>query len=211
MESPAKLLATVADLVARLGRPLTSDEQARAAALLADASALVRSHTGRTFAAPPVTETRTLRAQGGEIRLPSPPIRDVDRVALVLGLDGVGDVPVVGWRWDGADLLHVSADTYVINQPEILRDVEIAPWTYRVTYTHGHDQVPDDVVAVVAAMVLRCLTAPSSAGGVVSETIGGYSYRLADGASGTAVILTGADRAALAGYRRRTGVTMTRL
>ena len=207
-------LATVEDLAARLGRDLTPDEQARAGALLADASALVRRYTGQRFESPPVTETVILRARGGEVRLPQRPVLSVDAVLAVVGLAGVADVPVVGWRWDGRDLVHVDVcDDVVINLPAILDDVEnYRPRSYRVTYQHGYDEVPDDVVAVVCAATLRTLTAPTMAGGVVAETIGGYSYRLADGtAGGVAVTLNGADREALAPYRRRSGVTMVRM
>jgi hypothetical protein len=56
-------LASAADLVARLGRDFTPDEQVRVDALLADASAMIRAYTGRDFT---LTEDDTvvLRASG---------------------------------------------------------------------------------------------------------------------------------------------------
>jgi hypothetical protein len=52
------------DLSDRLGRPLTAAEEARATALLADASAKVRSYTKQAFIRTD-DETVVLRAQQG--------------------------------------------------------------------------------------------------------------------------------------------------
>jgi hypothetical protein len=62
--------------------------------------------------------------------------------------------------------------------------------------------VPADVVSITCGMVLRTLTAPTTAGGVTSETIGSYSYRLDGPDVGLAVTLSKDDRTALARYRR---------
>ena len=205
-------LASATDLQDRLGRPLTVQEEARAQALLADASALVRSFTGRNFTRTD-DDTVILRAQQGEIRLPQTPVLDVTEVVAV-GTGGAPDLPVVGWRWDGLDIIRTSADSPTINLPELWTDEEYDsyPGTYRITYSHGTAEVPADVVAVVARMALRTLTSPTMAGGVTGETIGPYSYRTDGSGVGTAVAMTDDDRKMLelAGYRRKAGMTMTR-
>lgn len=206
------LLATASDLSDRLGRPLTSAEEARATALLADASALVRGFTGMGFARTD-GETVVLRAQQGEIRLPQRPVIGVTAVVAV-GAGGAPDLPVVGWQWDGIDIVRTATSSPAINLPEEWydEDYESYPGTYRVTYSHGDAAVPADVVAVVARMALRTMTAPTMAGGLTGETIGPYSYRTDGSGVGTAVVMTDDDRKMLelAGYRRKSGMSMVR-
>jgi hypothetical protein len=205
-------LASVSDLEDRLGRPLLPAETGRAEALLADASALVRSFTGRSFSRVD-DDTVVLRAQQGEIRLPQTPVIGVTSVVAV-GSGGAPDLPVVGWRWDGIDIIRTSTDSPAINMPELWLDddVDCYPGTFRIVYSHGDAQVPADVVAVVARMSLRTFTSPTMAGGVTGETIGPYSYRTDGSGVGTGVAMTDDDRRALqdAGYRRKSGMTMVR-
>lgn len=205
-------LASVADLQDRLGRPLTAQEETRAQALLTDASALVRSYTGRTFSRTD-DDTVVVRAQQGEIRLPQTPVLGVTAVVAV-GAGGAPDLPVVGWRWDGIDTIRTSSESPAINLPALWVDEEYEsyPGTYRVTYSHGAAEVPAGIVAVVARMALRTLTSPTMAGGVTGETIGPYSYRTDGSGIGTAVAMTDDDRKMLelAGYRRKAGMTMAR-
>lgn len=205
-------LASTTDLSDRLGRPLTSIEEARAQALLADASAKVRAYTKRSFTRTD-NETVVLRAQQGEIRLPQRPVLAVASVVAV-GAGGAPDLPVTGWQWDGLDIVRASTSSPAINLPELWydEDVDAYPGTYRVTYSHGDGQVPDDVVALVARMALRTLTAPTAAGGVTGETIGPYSYRTDGSGAGTAVIMTDEDRQELkdAGYRPTAGMSTVR-
>jgi hypothetical protein len=130
---------------------------------------------------------------------------------IAVGAAGAPDLPVVGWQWDGLDIIRVAADTPVINLPELWQDgIEFYPGTYRVIYSHGAVPAPDDVVAVAAAMVIRTLTAPTMAGGLTGETIGPYSYRTDGSGVGTAVIMTQADKDDLKHYRPRSGMSMVR-
>ncbi|MDX3549503.1 hypothetical protein PV724_44315 [Streptomyces europaeiscabiei] len=202
----------MADLSDRLGRPLTAAEEARATALLADASAKVRSYTKQVFTRSD-DETVVLRAQQGELRLPQRPVLGVASV-VAIGADGAPDLPVVGWQWDGLDIVRTATDSPAINMPELWydEDAQAYPGTYRVVYSHGDAEVPADVVAVVARMVLRTLTAPTLAGGVTGETIGPYSYRTDGSGVGTAVLMTDDDRRELAdaGYRPKAGMSMVR-
>lgn len=201
-------LATRPDLVSRLGRDFTAEEDARVDALLADASSLVRSYTLQDFTS--ATSTVTLRAQGGLIRLPKRPVTAVSSVTAI-GLNGTPDVALADWWWDGLNVVRIGDGMCVINMPETWHDQEDGyPGTYRVVYAHGDDDVPGDVVAVTSAMVLRCVTAPTQLGGVTSETIGPYSYRLESANMGTAVTMTDADRDALKHYRPRAGTASMR-
>jgi hypothetical protein len=60
-------------------------------------------------------------------------------------------------------------------------------------------------------MALRPLTTPTTAGGVVSETIGSYSYRLGEAGSGLGVAMSKEDRKLLDRYRRKaTTIKVTR-
>ena len=203
-------LASKADLVDRLGRDITCDEGARADALLADASALVRAYTGQDFTQTDDAQV-TMRAQAGLIRLPQRPVTGVSSV-VAIGGNGTPDLTLTDWWWDGLDLIRIGAGEYVINLPEQWWDDEDGyPGTFRITYSYGYATPPADVVAVVCGMVLRTLTAPTSVGGVTSETIGPYSYRLESAGVGTAVALGDMERKALARYRKTTGMISVRV
>lgn len=202
-------LATKADLVARLGRDVTCEEDARLEALLADASALVRAYTGRDFEQT-TDDVVILRGQGGTIRLPQRPVTKVSLVQAI-GAAGTPDITLVDWIFDGIDTIRVGEGNYVINLPAIWWDDDGYPGTYRVTYSHGYATPPPDVVMVVCSMVLRTITAPTMVGGLTSESIGPYSYRLESAGVGTAVSLGDMERKALARYRRTTGMISTRV
>jgi hypothetical protein len=177
-----------------------------------DASAKVRSYTKQAFTRTD-NETVVVRAQQGEIRLPQRPVLAVSSV-VAIGAGGAPDLPVVGWFWDGLDIIRTSTDSPIVNLPErwYEEDVDAYPGTYRVVYSHGDAQVPDDIVGIVARMALRTLTAPTMAGGVTGETIGPYAYRTDGSGVGTAVVMTDEDRRELAdaGYRPKAGMSMVR-
>lgn len=203
-------LASKCDIEARLGRGLSAEEAARADALLTDASALVAAYTRQDFG-PPAAETLVLRATAGVIRLPKRPVVSVSAVVLV-GVGGSPDLALAGWAWDGLDVVDVRGwDSLIINLPEVLHDYDCLPATYRLTYSHGYASVPADVVAVVCAMAMRTLTAPTVAAGVTSETIGSYSYRLDAAGVGTSVRLDTMDKTILDRYRRTADTTTMRM
>ena len=197
-------LAGTDDLKARLGRDLTEAEQARAQALLDDASALIRAYTGQDFDLVEDDEI-VLRIQGGVVRLPQRPVTEVSQV-IALGGNLIPDVTVIDWIFDGVDQIRIGEGTFIINLPAIWWDDDGYPGTYRVTYSHGYTQVPADVVSIACRVALRTLTAPTTQGGVTSETIGSYSYRLDAADTGLAVSLSKDDRTALARYRRTEGM-----
>ncbi|MFE6379226.1 hypothetical protein [Streptomyces roseolus] len=194
-------LADVADLEARLGRPLTPDEQARAAALLADASALVRDFTRQDFTRV-VGDTLVLRPVGVLLRLPQRPVTAVTSVAAV-GPAGATIGALSGWVWDGRDKIDLSCVSPAGSWP--LNWTGSLPDTYQVVYDHGTDPVPPGVVAAVCAIVLRTLLSPSMVAGMVAERIGAYNYQVQQsaGAAGASVAMTPADEKALARYGPR--------
>lgn len=211
-------LAAVTDLEARLGRPLTDTEAARAQTLLGDASALVRRYTRQDFDLTEGDEV-VLRPVGTVLRLPQRPVLSVTSVAALSGRDDIADIPLPGWTWDGIDKIDIAginAATF-ISLPEWWWDWDSgAPNTYRVVYDHGYPTTPDDIVAVVAGMANRVLLAPSMVEGLTSERIGQYGYQFAQfpgGQSpGATVRLAQADKDALidAGYKRTAGTIQLR-
>lgn len=204
-------LVTVEDIEARLGRELTEAEEARIDALLADASALVRAYTRQDF---DFVEDDVLitRPVGVELRLPKTPVTEVSSV-VGLGGNAQQTVTLAGWQFDGIDIVDLTGtDGQVLNLPEWWHE----GWgtnTYRVTYSHGYLTVPEDVLAVLCAMVLRVLLSPSLISGMVGENIGKYSYQLqqSTGAAGASVVLLPEHKAVLDAYRRTTSTIQLRV
>jgi len=201
-------LALAADLEARLGRDLTDAETLRANALLLDASAKVSRYTRQDFL-PVADDVVILRGVDGEIRLPQRPVQSVSSV-VAMGGNFLPNLTLFDWLWDGLDLIVLGPGNFVINLPEIWWDEDGYPDTYQVTYTHGYATVPDTVVAVICAMVMRTISAPTMSGGVSAETLGPYSYQLSAPSLGIAVTMTQADKDDLKDYRRPYGQTRIR-
>ena len=165
-------LVTSQDIADRLGRPLSEAETARVDALIADASAEVRAYTGQLITAG--TSTVTLPVTSGRVNLPQRPVVDV----LAINGEPVDDPDLAG---------------------PVLRGVYGCEVT--VTYQHGYDEVPGDIVSVVAAMVLRGLATQPGAPLYSRETIGEYSYGLPETALARRVIVDRTDRSTLDRYR----------
>ncbi|MFP3990655.1 hypothetical protein U9R90_24960 [Streptomyces sp. E11-3] len=196
-------LATVTDLENRLGRSLTADEAARAPALLADASALVREFTGQQLEAV-AGDVIVLRPVGSLLRLPQRPVTAVTLVEAIAP-DGTSTAVLSGWSWDGRDKVDLTYTTYSVDFTSPAWRDRMAPDTYQVTYDHGYAVARPIVVATVCAMVLRTLLSPSMTAGMVAERIGAYNYQLQQGAgaAGATVTMTKADEKALARYGPR--------
>jgi hypothetical protein len=206
-------LATVDDLEDRIG-DLTDAQIQRAPALLKDASGIVRRYTRQNFEHVTNDEI-VLRPVGSELRLPQRPVTAVHSVHAIGGRDGVPDVALGGWLWDGIDKIHVGGIgwTTAINY-DLELDAGWVPDTYRINHDHGYETIPDDIVALVCGMVNRVLTAPSLTEGMVGESIGQYRYQMQQGAgsAGPAVRLTEDDKRFLkeAGYKRTAGTIQLR-
>jgi hypothetical protein len=185
-------LATAADVSNLLGRALTSDEQARVASLLELASAACRAEARQEFTSQ--THEVVTRPVGGLVRLSQKPVASITSVHTINDNGSVG-LGLAGWTFDGVDLVNVGDITgLVINGPE-----DWEPDSVKVTYVAGWPSIPDDVRLVCADMVRLALLGPQAP--VVSETIGSYSYRLADNAVGGAVAMTDGHRHILRRYR----------
>lgn len=181
-------LATVSKLQSRLTVDITDTE--RAQQLLKDASAAVRSYTGQEFTAG--TTTARFRVKRNEVRLPQQPVTDVTAVVDTNGNS-------VLFEWDGADRVRVSSnlDTFAAQ-----------PWAtgvtlVDVTYDHGYDQVPDDIVLVVCQVAGRALGTSPDAAAMSSESLGSYSYSTGGAAASGAAGMLAAERAILDRYRHQ--------
>lgn len=182
-------LAAVSDVAALMPRAMTSDETTRAAALLSSASSRIRGVTRQDFTQSQTTNI--IAPIDNQIILPQRPVISVDAVGRV-NADGKTILPYSVWTWDGAATLMLGPPSAIINAPEVWVDSD---WfwrnvSYQITYTHGYSVIPDDVIDIAASMVMRVIMAPGSPG-VVGETIGGYSYRIADGFPSAMVSMTG--------------------
>jgi hypothetical protein len=192
-------LASVDDVAARLGRDVTETEAIRLVPLLADASAQIRRYCRRDFLMH-TSETQILYGHDSEILLPGRPAQSVATVVLNGG-GTLPDLPVPWFTFDGVQTIRIHGISGIINLPEAWADAAEYPGTYKVTYTWGDTDVPDDVVMVCANAALSVLTAPTAAAGVIGETIGPYSYRLERGGGGVSVALSAADLSQLKDYR----------
>lgn len=206
-------LASTSDLEARLGRSLTSTEQTRATAYLADASAAIRSWTKYAFAEVS-GEVLRLRPTGMEARIPR---RQITAVNSVKAIDWAGVptmiLPSGFWGWDGIDIITIApySDGVWLNLP----DAEIVgyPDTYEVDVDHGDGDIPDVIVGICCAMVLAPLMSPSMIEGLNNQKVGEYSHGWQQGGSGSpgaVVRLTELDKQSLidAGYGPRKATTI---
>ena len=152
-------LATVEDVEALIGRPLTEDETARADALLAQASARFRREARQDFT--PGESTVRVQVTGGAVFLRQSPVIDV---LSVTGDDG----QALTFHRSGRVLNVSTLAGVAINYPEC-RDGRL-PGFVTVRYTHG-GEVPADVVGAVAGAVVRVFNAdPDAAQGTQQTT-----------------------------------------
>lgn len=188
-------LATVDDLEEHLGRALTDAEAARSASLLDGASGAVRTYTGQDFTTAETTARLPVRRR--IVRLPQRPVTAVDTVEDTNG-------NAVAFTWLGDDRVEVAA-----NVPDSWAWV---PWsngitTVDITYTHGYDIVPAEIIDIVCAKVGRVLDAPSA--NVTAMALGDASQSFgAIGAAGIAGFFPD-EKALLDIYRRQVGVITT--
>lgn len=182
-------LAEPTDLADRLGVTFTTAQGIRAAALLADASAVVRNYTRQQFTVG--TSTDVLEATADQwLYLPERPVTAIISV-------GVGGAPLaVGawqlqndalYRYDGwGSRFYGSTGGW--NQPD----------TITVTYTHGYAEIPDDIVRTVCKLAETSWVNPQ---GLRSFTQGDMTATLALETVGSGA-LDADDRKILDFYRR---------
>lgn len=204
-------LASIGHLVARLGRSLTADEKAKAPAMLADASDLIRGFCRRDFSST-TNRVLMLRPVGNRIRLPNKPIVSVDQVEQI-GTSGTANRVMTAseWAFDGIDEI-----TIYTCPPDLVPYSGTYADTYKVTVDDG-GTIPRAIIGRCCKMVLRTMLAPTAAEGLVQERIGQYSYQFGQfpggGSPGPVVEMTEADEKALVklGYRTRAGTIQLRM
>lgn len=191
-------LISAADLEARLGRDLTETEENRVDALLADVTAAVTAYTGQSFTTETTTQRVKIRGAGSEafVILPQRPVSAVDTVEDMNGTT----LPV--WTWDEGDRVYLSRQVWSDFQWEPYR----RPLNFvKVTYTHGHDSVPADVVGVAASMALRALGLDPLESSITQEAVDGYMYQRGSAGAAGGFGLLPDERAVLDRYRREFG------
>jgi hypothetical protein len=191
---PLDPLATTDDLAVRLGRELTETETAQAEALLAGASQRVRTYTGLDFTLVE-DDTAQIKVRNGIGRLPQRP------VVAVTSVDDLNSNTVT-FTWLGDDLVRLSP---LVDSPWLYEAWRNPIPEVTVTYDHGYEDIPADVIDVVCSMAARSLSRGPDSGAIQSESIAGYSYTLGATAAAGTVGLLNDEKAALDVYRRRGG------
>jgi hypothetical protein len=173
-------LATIEDVEARLGRTLTTAEESKALAWLNDASAMFVQRAVQKFE---VSESRVrLFPRDGVVRLVQRPVIEIIEVTDIDGVE-------IEFTFDG----HQSIYELGSYSPVI------------VEYEHGSEFIPDDVVAVVAGMVVRTLNIPQdAASGIQQQTVGPFSQSYASWAVGGQVLMSPSDIEVANYYREKT-------
>ena len=180
-------LATVDDLAERLVGGV--DDPGRAEVLLRDASAAVRGYTGQQISAG--ASTARLRIRNGQARLPQQP------VTAVIAVDNVNGDGLVFWWPGGGQVVDLRSIPVANASAGWWRGVSYVD----VTYEHGYEEIPDDIIAVVCQIAGRAMGAPADESGIQQESVGSYSYsRGAAAASGPLGMLV-PERAVLDRYR----------
>lgn len=196
-------LATVDDVAISMMRPLTPQEEAAAEQFLALASRLFRKASGQDFELS--TTTTRLKCNPSSI-------------------ETYQDVTLSNkWRWARTVAQVFLPQRPIVEVTEVVDDYGDAveyelyqSWLFvagysasdflRVTYSHGYEDIPAEVVAVVAGMVARALSIPDQARGgasAIQETTGPFTTQVqfAKWASGGGVQLSPADREVAEMYR----------
>lgn len=150
-------LATLPDLQARLGETPIDDET-RAAALLADASAAVTRLARNVIARGERTTTTVWPGRNGTFPLTGHNIADVSAT-----IDGQ---PV--------DIQQVSATRWYVGRAFVAT---------AVTYTAGYDPVPADIIGVICNAVIRCLGIKPTDVGYQQQSAGPFSVTIGSAAA----------------------------
>lgn len=169
-------LATVDQLASYLQQPLATNDPS-ATLMLEIASGMVRDELEQdlSFLAGDVVTLDPIN--GGFVFLPQMPVA---QVSLVEYLD-TSQTPAV-WTTADPSLYTVSTRLGII---AALPDTDVIwpsiPNSWRVTYDHGYDTIPDGLVGVCLGVAARIYSTPA---GAESERIGGYQVKYAMQADG---------------------------
>jgi hypothetical protein len=182
--------------MARLGRNLNQVEAMRVDAMLTDGSAIIRRYARESFTY--VSEDQIqIDGDAGTITLPKIPVISVDAVLAVSGNPEIPNLLITWYFFDGIR-------TIMVPDPRVSGIINLAAWWYNtewslqpfvVTYTHGYNTVPSEVVAILCNAIISELSTPTMSATVQSEAIGAYSYSMRRNLRGA----TGAGQGAMAG------------
>lgn len=190
--------ATASDLAVRLGRTLSSTEQAQADAFCDDASGMIRDFCRQDINAQTGLAVTFESPDGPWLDLPQRPVTGVTSVAIngqvVTDFKKVGDrlYRVYGWAWPSIDVVPPLAIYTPVS-------------TVTVTYDAGYNPIPQVIVSVCINAAMRAFDNPT---GVLRESIDDYTRDFSRGFSGdaptgTGVFLDAADQKRLRRYARR--------
>lgn len=181
-------LATVADLAAYTQEPIADGDPAASLALDI-ASGTIRSYLDTDFV-PVATETVLLDpTPGAVVSLPDRPVTEVVSVEVYdRSTDTWSPAPTAAYTLSRAKGLIWALPFYGVDWPTF-------PESWRVTYSHGWDEVPSAVKGVAVAVAARIWATPV---GIKSEHVGGYSVSFAGPEQGA---LTAIEQMALRRYR----------
>lgn len=184
-------LVIIGDVLQRLNIVDPTPEQLnRLVALVQDASAAVRSEAGGQLIS---RAQSTIRATiWNRYALPQHPVVSI---ASITQYD-TGD-PIT-YVWDGLN-------TVIFWGWPNRFDINLTGWfppVANITYTHGYDPVPDDIVAVVAQMAGRAYGLPATESGINQESLGAYSVSYGTAAASGGVGMLPDERTIVRRYRR---------
>lgn len=155
------LLATPADLGTYLQGDPIEDTDATALLMLRQASAKVRDFTHQFLSR--VDDEQIIRtpSERGRVFLPEFPILSVSAVESSTD-GGTTWAPIMSWTLDfeTGELVDTSRWPHHATR---------APSSWRITYSHGYDYIPDGVQAVVLDVAARTMETPI---GVELERVG---------------------------------------
>lgn len=190
--------AALSDVEALVLSPLTTDQQARVDKLLVQAANKIRGYTRQTFDYG--TTTDKVRALGNLVRLPQRPVIAVTGVKLIDYLGNEWPVPAYGF--DGIDRLDLALYGTVLNLPEAVSLEGYWSGTVEVTYEHGYQTIPQEIIDLNAELVARIFNSPTQGVvGVRSQGVGPYNVSLDPATGGGMIVLTDEDKATLDKYR----------
>lgn len=155
-------LAEDSDVEATLLRALTSNEQNYVDALLARASRAVRVYTGQYIEQVTDDEVTVIPDPYGNLRLPQWPVTDV--ASVTVNGDEIDPTSYV-WNRQGVIRQH-TLNSFEINGTPIAWRTPVV-----VTYTHGYEEIPDDIIGVVADLVAGRLLSPAGSGAVKAAQV----------------------------------------
>ena len=165
-EDPAEPLAPLAsagDLGVYSGEEMG---EGQADLLLLMASGVVRSYCGWRVA-PQGVDTTSAWSSGQALMVPTLALASLQAVEV----NGVAQV-LDGWASDPSGLLWPPGGIYGWGGGQLAGGFGLAASRVRVTYLHGHQQVPGDVKAVALSVAARMLANPATE---TQESLGGYT------------------------------------